>query len=77
MKIEVFAVLKDYFKAEFELDTAVSSIEALKEVLVTLQPGAIDILSTCRFAVNDEFIDNNFQLKESDTIYIIPPSSGG
>ena len=77
MKIEVFAVLKDYFKNEFELDTTVSSIEALKKVLITLQPDAIDILSSCRFAVNNEFIDNNFQLKESDTISIIPPSSGG
>ena len=77
MKIEVFAVLKDYFKNEFELDTTVSSIEALKSLLITLQPDAIDILSSCRFAVNNEFIDNNFQLKDSDIISIIPPSSGG
>ena len=77
MKIEVFAVLKDYFTNEFELDTTVSSIEALKSILITLQPDAIDILSSCRFAVNNEFIDNNFQLKDSDIISIIPPSSGG
>lgn len=77
MKIEVFAVLKDYFKDEFELETPVNSIEDLKKVLLALQPDAIDILSSCRFAVNDEFIDNNFQFKESDTICILPPSSGG
>ncbi len=77
MKIEVFAALKDYFDGEFEVTTNASSIEAVKAILVNLQPSAIDVLNTCRFAVNDEFIDNDFQLQESDTISIIPPSSGG
>jgi sulfur-carrier protein len=77
MKIEVFAALKDYFDSEFEITTKASSIDAIKTILVTLQPTAVDILETCRFAVNDEFIDNSFQLQESDTISIIPPSSGG
>lgn len=77
MKIEVFAALKDYFDSEFEITGNASSIEAVKAILVNLQPSAIDILDTCRFAVNDEFIDNDFQLQDSDTISIIPPSSGG
>ena len=77
MKFEVFAALKDYFDTEFELTTNASSIAALKAILANLQPSAVDILDTCRFAVNDEFIDNSFQLQESDTISIIPPSSGG
>jgi molybdopterin synthase sulfur carrier subunit len=77
MKIEVFAALKDYFDSEFEITANASSIEAVKAILVNLQPSAIDILNRCRFAVNDEFIDNDFQLQESDTISIIPPSSGG
>jgi len=77
MKIEVFAALKYYFDSEFEITSNVSSIEAIKAILVNLQPSAVDILDSCRFAVNDEFIDNDFQLQESDTISIIPPSSGG
>ncbi|MEO6537757.1 MAG: MoaD/ThiS family protein [Ferruginibacter sp.] len=77
MKFEVFAILKDYFQPEFDLQTTAANIEAVKQELVKLQPAALDVLSTCRFAVNDEFIDNEFQLKESDTICIIPPSSGG
>lgn len=77
MKFEAFAAMKEYFEPEFELTTNVNSIEALKAILANLQPSAIDILDSCRFAVNDEFIDNDFQLQESDTISIIPPSSGG
>lgn len=77
MKIEVFAALKDYFDSEFEITSNASSINALKALLVNLQPSAIDILNSCRFAVDDEFIDNDFQLQDSDTISIIPPSSGG
>ena len=39
------------------------------------QAGAI--LSFCRFAVEEGFIDNQFKLKEHDTVIIIPPGSGG
>jgi molybdopterin synthase sulfur carrier subunit len=77
MKIEVFAVLKDYFEPEFEVETNAKNIDDLRQRLLALQPCAQNVLNISRFAVNDEFIDNNFQLKESDTICIIPPSSGG
>lgn len=77
MKFEVFAALKDYFEAEFELTTNATSVEVVKAILANLQPAASDMLTMCRFAVNDEFIDNDFQLKENDIVSIIPPSSGG
>ena len=77
MKVQVFAVLKEYFDKEFELHENIHNIPALKERLVQFSPPASGILNSCRFAVNDEFIDNDFQLAENDTIYIIPPGSGG
>ncbi len=77
MKFEVFAALKDYFEAEFEFTTNATSVEVVKAILANLQPAASDMLTMCRFAVNDEFIDNDFQLKENDIVSIIPPSSGG
>ena len=77
MKIQVFAVLKDYFDREFELHDNITDAASLRERLVQQNPSAAAILSICRFAVNDEFIDNDFQFKENDTIYIIPPGSGG
>jgi molybdopterin synthase sulfur carrier subunit len=77
MRVQVFAVLKDYFEKEFELEEQVHELQALKARLIQHNPAAASILHICRFAVRDEFIDNDFQLQENDTIYIIPPGSGG
>jgi molybdopterin synthase sulfur carrier subunit len=77
MRVQVFAALKDHFNKEFEVDTLVGSTEELKEVLIHMNPSTANILSSCRFAVNDAFIDKDFKLKSDDTIAIIPPSSGG
>ena len=77
MKIQVYAILKDYFDRDFTVDETVDSIEALNQVLIQRNPLAKDILSSCRYAVNDSFVDNQFQLKPNDSIHIIPPSSGG
>lgn len=77
MKVQVFAVLKDHFEKEFELHAPVQNTEELKEVLIHMHPGAASILGSCRFAVNDDFVDRDFKLQSHDTIAIIPPSSGG
>lgn len=77
MKIHVYAGLKDYFQPEFEVREFVSNTDELKALLLTLNDKAGEILSSCRFAVEEGFIDNEFKLNEYDTIVIIPPSSGG
>jgi len=77
MKVQVYAVLKDYFENEFELDEQVGSIRELNEALLQRNPVAGNVLDTCRFAVNDTFVDHHFQLHNNDIISIIPPSSGG
>jgi molybdopterin synthase sulfur carrier subunit len=77
MTIRVFAMVKEYFDKEFELSGNIGDTEALKNQLVKLNPAAAELLSICRFAVNDEFVDNLSQLSEHDTICILPPGSGG
>ena len=78
MKIHVYAGLKDYFQPEFEVEGEfVRNTDELKALLLTLNDKAGDILSSCRFAVEEGFIDNEFKLNEYDTVVIIPPSSGG
>lgn len=77
MTIQVYAVLKDFFDKEFSIDAPVNTVAELREALVQYNGAAKDILQICRFAVNDEFVDNNFELKANDNIHIIPPSSGG
>jgi molybdopterin synthase sulfur carrier subunit len=77
MKVQVFAGLKEYFDREFELDTNDLTVEELKGTLTQLQPSVTEILSSCRFAVDDSFIDKDYKLKKDDVVSIIPPSSGG
>ena len=76
MKVTVYAVLKDYFEQSFDIDK-VSSVQELKKKLEEIKPSAAPVLSACRFAVNDEFVDLNSKIRENDTVSIIPPSSGG
>jgi len=77
MTIQVYAALKDYFDTEFEITEPVHSVEELRTLLLKRNPGAEAIMPVCRFAVNDTFVDSQFQLKAHDAIHIIPPSSGG
>jgi molybdopterin synthase sulfur carrier subunit len=77
MKIHVYAGLKDYFLPEFEVEGIVSNTDELKALLLTMNGKAAAMLSSCRFAIEEGFINNEYKLKAHDTIVIIPPSSGG
>jgi molybdopterin synthase sulfur carrier subunit len=77
MKIQVFAVLKDHFDREFELGDGITDVAELQKHLSDLNTEAAGILKLCRFAVHDEFVDQNYILTNNDTICVFPPSSGG
>ena len=77
MKVTVYAVLKDYFDPSFDIEENFLSIEELKKKLEEIKPSAVPVLNACRFAVNDEFVNLDFKIKEDDSISILLPSSGG
>jgi molybdopterin converting factor small subunit len=77
MKVQVFAGLKEYFDATFEVAQDIQSIDDLKQQLILLKPSSAALLQSCRFAVNDDFVDDDFGLNADDSIVILPPSSGG
>jgi len=77
MKIEMYAVLKEYFEKEFVLQQSFKHVDDLKYFLIKQNPNAANILNMSRFAVDNEFVDNQYSLKENDNISIMPPSSGG
>jgi sulfur-carrier protein len=77
MKVQVFAGLKDYFDPVFEVGQKVQSVDDLKQELIRLEPTSAALLQSCRFAVNDDFVDDDFDLTASDSVIILPPSSGG
>ena len=77
MKVTVYAVLKDFFDHSFTLNERLSSVEELKNRLEQIKPQSAAVLKACRFAVNNEFVNLDFKIKEDDSISILPPASGG
>ena len=78
MKVQVFAMLKDYFNEEMTLDAeGIGSVSDLMNKLSDLNPDAAAILKKCRMAVEMKFVSGDYKLNAHDTISIIPPSSGG
>ncbi|HTN19530.1 MAG TPA: MoaD/ThiS family protein [Pelobium sp.] len=77
MKIKIYAVLKDYFPATVEINSAIANISELKAQLEKQNPSAKAILDLSRFAVDDAFVALEHGLTGTETISVIPPSSGG
>jgi len=78
IKIICFAGLRKYFGSEttVEVESEASYLKVIDE-LKAINPEAIEILSSCRIAVNEKFISLDEPLKPENTIFLIPPSSGG
>ena len=81
MKIKYFAWIKDITKKDYELieKDFPKNIEELKKKLNIMYPDLekhimSDIL---RFAINQEYISKNSEIKSTDEIAIFPPVSGG
>jgi molybdopterin converting factor small subunit len=78
MKVQVYAMLKDYFNEEMIMDTVdIENASDLINKLAELNPNAANLLKRCRIAVEMKFVSGDYKLKTHDTIRIIPPSSGG
>ena len=76
--IHVFAVLKEYFQEKFEMKIPTeTSCTSLLELLGKQQPRAKGLLGKCRIASEEAILDDGAIFSQNDTIYIIPPSSGG
>ena len=81
MKIKYFAWIKDITKKDYELieKDCPRNIEELKKNLNIMYPDLekhimSDIL---RFAINQEYVSENSEIKSTDEIAIFPPVSGG
>ena len=78
IKIICFAGLRKYFGSEttVRVESEASYLKIIDE-LKAINPEATEILSSCRIAVNEKFISLDEPLKPENTIFLIPPSSGG
>ncbi|WP_319227531.1 MoaD/ThiS family protein [Draconibacterium orientale] len=77
-KIVCFAGLKKFFGDETNIEVASEESYAnLLEKLGDINPEAKEVLTSCRIAVNEEFVPLDETIKNQTTLFLIPPSSGG
>ncbi len=77
MVLQTFAALKDILSSSFEIPSYEGSIKNLREFLIFKYPEAKNILIISRFAVGSNILNDEALVKNSDVVFIIPPSSGG
>ena len=81
MKIKYFAWIKEITKKdEDELNSnEIDDLDNLKKLLMTKYPDLIKHFNKeiLRFAVNQEYVVGNIDLKSNDEIAIFAPVSGG
>ena len=79
MKIEIisFGIAKDILKSKrLTISVSERTIGALRQQLITEFP-EFEKLKSLKFAVNTDYVNDEFQLKENDEVVLIPPVSGG
>jgi molybdopterin synthase sulfur carrier subunit len=78
IKVICFAGLRKYFGSEaIVLVQSGDNYSKVIDELKALNNEATEVLSSCRIAVNEEFVSLTDPVKSKNTIFLIPPSSGG
>lgn len=81
MKIIYFAWIKDITNLPEELldSNEIKNLDSLKKYIISNYPDLKKHLDQeiLRFAVNQEYIVENIDLKKDDEIAVFPPVSGG
>jgi molybdopterin synthase sulfur carrier subunit len=77
MKLLYFSILREKLKKDQEEIAFNGSVRELRLYLVRRYPDLKDILERIKFAVNEEYVDDNYQLKGDERVALIPPVSGG
>ena len=81
MKIKYFAWIRELTKnnEEYLDSTEIQNLEKLKKFLTTKYPNLQKHFDQeiLRFAVNQEYVVENFDLNKGDEIAVFPPVSGG
>ena len=77
VKVMYFSLLREKLgRAEEEIEFQ-GSVGRLKEHLAGRHPDVGDLIRAVRVAVNEEYVGDEYELKEGDRVAFIPPVSGG
>ncbi|GBC88643.1 MAG: molybdopterin converting factor subunit 1 [Hydrogenobacter thermophilus] len=77
MKILYFSIIKEKLKRSEEEIEFKGSVRELRVMLMERYPDIKELLSQVKFAVNEEYVSDDYVLEGSERVAIIPPVSGG
>jgi molybdopterin converting factor, subunit 1, non-archaeal len=77
IRLLYFAILREKLGRQEEMLEFSGSVGDLRRLLVEREPHLADVLKVCLFAVNQEYVGEDFILKGGETVAVIPPVSGG
>ena len=77
IKLVAFGIARDILQqSQLDFDMEGSKIEDLKKGLVARFP-EFEKLQSLKFAVNEDYQEDGYELQPTDEVVIIPPVSGG
>ena len=77
IRLLYFAILREKLGRQEEMLEFSGSVGELRKLLVEREPHLADVFKVCLFAVNQEYVEEDFILKGGETVAVIPPVSGG
>ncbi len=75
-RVLYFSILREKLGSEESIEFK-GSVAELKKVLKERHPQVADIIDRVKFAVNEEYVSDDFKLEGDETVAVIPPVSGG
>ena len=76
-RVTYFSVIREKLGISEEDIEFRGPVGKLREVLKDKHPEVRDVLDKVKFAVNEEYVDDDFKLEGDERVAIIPPVSGG
>jgi len=72
MKLLYFAILRERLKKDQEELEFKGTISQLRQLLIEKYPELEPVLKVVRFAVNEEYVGDEYQLKGDERVALIP-----
>ncbi len=77
MRVMYFSMVRELVKKDYEDIEFSGSVAELKEYLSSRYPEIRELISGIKFAVNEEYVGDDYILKGEERVALIPPVSGG
>ncbi len=79
IRVRLFSIAKDLARIdELQLDMKDGAhVNEIYEYLAAYNESFMNHKTSIRFAVNEEYVDDDHKLEDGDEVAVIPPVSGG